>query len=40
LAAFNALAAFSTAAMILYDCYLASKRYNPKFRASYVDKPG
>jgi len=36
LAAFNALAAFATAASILYDCYWSSKRCNPKFRASYV----
>ena len=36
LAAFNALAAFATAASILYDCYWSSKRCNPKFRAAYV----
>ena len=36
LAAFNVLAAFATAASILYDCYWSSKRCNPKFRASYV----
>lgn len=36
LATFNALAAFATAASILYDCYWASKRCNPKFKASYV----
>ncbi|KAB8291783.1 hypothetical protein EYC80_006578 [Monilinia laxa] len=34
LAAFNVLASFSTAASILYDCYWASKRRNPKFKAS------
>ncbi|KAH8594620.1 hypothetical protein B0O99DRAFT_171369 [Bisporella sp. PMI_857] len=34
LASFNILAAFATAASILYDCYCASKRCNPKFRAS------
>lgn len=34
LAAFNVLAAFATAASILYDCYWASKRCNPKFKAS------
>lgn len=40
LAAFNVLASFATAASILYDCYWASKRCNPKFKASYVmDKP-
>jgi len=36
LAAFNVLAASTTAASILYDCYWASKRCNPKFKASYV----
>ena len=36
LAAFNVLAAFATASSILYDCYWASKRCNPKFKASYV----
>ena len=36
LATFNVLAAFGTAASILYDCYWASKRCNPKFKASYV----
>jgi fluoride ion exporter CrcB/FEX len=36
LAAFNVLAAFATACSILYDCYAASKRCNPKFKASYV----
>lgn len=36
LAVFNILAAFATASSILYDCYAASKRCNPKFRASYV----
>ena len=36
LAAFNVLAAFTTASSILYDCYWASKRCNPKFKASYV----
>jgi len=36
LAAFNVLASFATAASILYDCYWASKRCNPKFKASYV----
>lgn len=34
LAAFNVLASFATAASILYDCYWASKRCNPKFKAS------
>ena len=34
LAAFNVLASFATACSILYDCYWASKRCNPKFRAS------
>ncbi len=34
LAAFNVLAAFTTASSILYDCYWASKRCNPKFKAS------
>lgn len=34
LAAFNVLAAFATAVSILYDCYMASKRCNPKFKAS------
>lgn len=34
LAAFNVLASFTTAASILYDCYWASKRCNPKFKAS------
>jgi hypothetical protein len=28
------LAAFTTASSILYDCYWASKRCNPKFKAS------
>jgi hypothetical protein len=36
LASFNVLAAFATAASILYDCYWTSKRCNPKFKASYV----
>jgi hypothetical protein len=36
LASFNILAAFATAASILYDCYWTSKRCNPKFKASYV----
>lgn len=36
LAAFNILAAFTTAASILYDCYWASKRCNPKFKSTYV----
>ena len=36
LAAFNVLASFTTAGSILYDCYWASKRCNPKFKASYV----
>lgn len=36
LAAFNILASFATAASILYDCYWASKRSSPKFKASYV----
>jgi len=35
LAAFNVLAAFTTAGSILYDCYWASRRCNPKFKASY-----
>jgi hypothetical protein len=34
LASFNVLASFTTAASILYDCYWASKRCNPKFKAS------
>ncbi len=34
LASFNVLAAFTTASSILYDCYWASKRCNPKFKAS------
>lgn len=34
LASFNVLASFATAFSILYDCYWASKRCNPKFRAS------
>lgn len=34
LASFNVLASFATAASILYDCYWASKRCNPKFKAS------
>ncbi|EDN93201.1 hypothetical protein SS1G_09067 [Sclerotinia sclerotiorum 1980 UF-70] len=34
LAAFNVLASFATAASILYDSYWASKRCNPKFKAS------
>ncbi|KAG4415199.1 hypothetical protein IFR04_011658 [Cadophora malorum] len=34
LATFNILAAFATACSILYDCYWASKRCNPKFKAS------
>ena len=33
-ASFNVLAAFFTALSILYDCYWASKRCNPKFKAS------
>ena len=37
LAVFNVLASAATAASILYDCYWASKRCNPKFKASYVD---
>jgi hypothetical protein len=36
LAAFNVLASATTAASILYDCYWASKRCNPKFKASWV----
>ncbi|TVY15714.1 hypothetical protein LARI1_G006542 [Lachnellula arida] len=36
LAVFNTLAAFATACSILYDCYFAYKRCNPKFKASYV----
>jgi hypothetical protein len=34
LASFNVLASFTTASSILYDCYWASKRCNPKFKAS------
>ncbi|PVH73145.1 hypothetical protein DL98DRAFT_552800 [Cadophora sp. DSE1049] len=34
LATFNILASFATACSILYDCYWASKRCNPKFKAS------
>ncbi|KAG0648496.1 hypothetical protein D0Z07_5227 [Hyphodiscus hymeniophilus] len=34
LACFNILASASTAASILYDCYWASKRCSPKFKAS------
>ncbi len=34
LAAFNVLAAFTTASSIVYDSYWASKRCNPKFKAS------
>jgi hypothetical protein len=34
LASFNIVAAFATAASILYDCHWASKRCNPKFKAS------
>ncbi|TVY51577.1 hypothetical protein LCER1_G007015 [Lachnellula cervina] len=34
LAVFNILAAFATACSILYDCYFAYKRCNPKFKAS------
>lgn len=34
LAAFNVLASFTTACSILYDCYWASKRCAPKFKAS------
>lgn len=34
LATFNVLAALVTAGGILYDCYWASKRCNPKFKAS------
>jgi hypothetical protein len=36
LAVFNILASAATAGSILYDCYWASKRCNPKFKASYV----
>jgi len=36
LAVFNILASGATAASILYDCYWASKRCNPKFKSSYV----
>jgi hypothetical protein len=36
LAVFNILASGATAASILYDCYWASKRCNPKFKASWV----
>lgn len=34
LAVFNVLAALATASSILYDCYIASKRCNPKFKAT------
>ncbi|CCU82829.1 hypothetical protein BGHDH14_bgh02449 [Blumeria hordei DH14] len=34
LASFNIIAAAATAASIIYDCYWASKRCNPKFKAS------
>jgi len=34
LAAFNVLAASATASSILHDYYWASKRCNPKFKAS------
>ena len=34
LAVFNILASATTAGSILYDCYWASKRCNPKFKAS------
>ncbi|TAQ87056.1 hypothetical protein B7494_g4621 [Chlorociboria aeruginascens] len=34
LAAFNVLAALTTACSIVYDCYWASKRCGPKFKAS------
>ncbi|TVY27083.1 hypothetical protein LHYA1_G003131 [Lachnellula hyalina] len=34
LAVFNILAAFATACSIVYDCYFAYKRCNPKFKAS------
>lgn len=37
LAVFNVLASAATATSILYDCYWASKRCNPKFKASYVE---
>ena len=40
LAVFNVLASAATAASILYDCYWASKRCNPKFKASYVKDVG
>jgi hypothetical protein len=36
LAVFNILASAATAASIIYDCYYASKRCNPKSKASYV----
>ncbi|TVY68669.1 hypothetical protein LSUE1_G008035, partial [Lachnellula suecica] len=34
LAVFNIIAAFATACSIIYDCYSASKKCNPKFKAS------
>lgn len=34
LASFNVVAAFATAARILYDCYWASKRSSRTFKAS------
>lgn len=36
LAAFNAIAAFSTAFGILYDCYVTKKRNNRNFRNRYA----
>ncbi|KAI9049664.1 hypothetical protein LZ554_006689 [Drepanopeziza brunnea f. sp. 'monogermtubi'] len=36
LATFNVLAALATASSILYDCYCASKRCNPRIRASQI----
>ncbi|EKD16350.1 uncharacterized protein L3040_008450 [Drepanopeziza brunnea f. sp. 'multigermtubi'] len=36
LATFNVLAALATASSILYDCYCASKRCNPRLKASKI----
>lgn len=36
LAVFNTLAALATASSIVYDCWAASKRCNPKFKSTYV----
>lgn len=35
LAVFNVLAALATATSIIYDCWAASRRCNPKFKATY-----